>query len=97
MHYLMIGLLVISNNLSATDFNDGIGYDAPIDDTIKVDHNIKYLTLHAKAKADKAEGKVEGQINSGIGNIEFGIGAKLKNVTIINNSDNKGAVASSGK
>jgi len=94
----MIGLLLaISNNLSATDFSDGIGYDAPIDDTIKTDQNIKYLILHAKAKADKAKGKVEEQVNAGVGNIEFGIGAKLKNVTIINNSDNKGAVASSGK
>lgn len=95
MRYLMIGFLLINaNNLWATDFGDGIAYEEGIDDTIRADHNIPFLV--SKSKSKRKDSDSEEQINSGVGNIEFGIGSELKNVTIINLSDNEDAVAVGG-
>ena len=43
-------------------------------------------------KFEAIEGKA-----AGIGNINFGPGTRIKNVTIINNSNNKGAAAIGGR
>ena len=61
--------------------------------------NFQYITMKAKAhsainlkKFEAIEGKA-----AGIGNINFGPGTRIKNVTIINNSNNKGAAAIGGR
>lgn len=97
MNYLIIGLFIMSSASSwATDFNDGIGYSDNIDDSIKADHNVEFLTVKAQSRAGSGNSDMEQEISSKIGNIEFGIGSKLKNVTIINLSNNEGAIATSG-
>ena len=97
MRYLIL-FLMISSVSWATDFDDGIGYDEPDDDTIKIDRNIKYIVLKAKSKANRGKDDMEETVSSKLGNIEIGAGSNLKGATIINMPTIKEGVAiSEGK
>ena len=76
----------------ATNYNDGISPEGPIQDKISKDTNIQYIIQKATARSQSGKGKViSSDDNAGIGNVIIGPGTDLKGVTIINNSDNTDA------
>lgn len=87
---LLIIFFVLSNYSSADEFDGGIRIDEPITDKLDISFNIPYLVRKAKAAIET------GKINTGCGgagNQTFGPGSHLNNATIINYSDNKGAIS----
>ena len=87
-------LCLASSSLYADDLNDGIAIDEGINDNLQLNSNIDYIKRNAMAKARRSTSG--GQSNSGCsgtGNQSFGPGANLKNATIVNLSNNKGATS----
>ncbi len=84
-------LLLLGSSVSASDLDDGIAIDKPIDDSIKAGKNINFIVTKAKSKAKTAKGSSSVRVTkAGEGNINIGAGADLKGATIINLSTNKG-------
>lgn len=77
----------------ATNYDDGIAPEGPIQDNIEKDSNINYIIQKATASSKSGSDKVitADDGNAGIGNIIIGPGADLNGITIINQSDNDGA------
>jgi hypothetical protein len=74
----------------ATNFNDGINPDGPIQSQIQTDVNIEYIIQKATARSKNGNNKVltTGRGNAGIGNIIVGPKTNLKGAIIINQSEN---------
>lgn len=84
-------LLALSGHfVYADEFDGGIPIDEPIKDKLDKGINIQYIKRNAKASA-KSGKNIKGC--DGSGNQTFGPGANLKNATIVNLSDNKGATS----
>jgi len=87
----LLTLLLLCGSATASDLDDGIGIDKPIDDSIKPSQNINYIVTKAKSKAKTSmTGSGARVVKSGMGNIDIGAGSNLKGATIINLSTNKG-------
>lgn len=86
---LLFTISLISCPLYAGDLDDGIGIDEDINDNIQLSPNIDFIKRNALAKARRNTDKNSGC--GGTGNQTFGPGADLRNATIVNLSDNKGA------
>jgi hypothetical protein len=86
---MLIGCFAV-NPSYASDFDDDIELDEPIDDSIKLKPNIQFIKRNALAKANRAK-KNNGC--TGTGNLTFETGANLKGATIVNLSNNKGTSA----
>jgi len=92
LQFTFIFLLSLGGSVAASDLDDGIAIDEPIDDSIKAGRNINYIVIKAQAKA-KTSQTAEGSLRTnkaGEGNINIGAGADLRGATIINLSENKG-------
>ncbi|MFO1290357.1 MAG: hypothetical protein E6Q61_09290 [Nitrosomonas sp.] len=76
--------------LYADEFDGGIPIDEPIKDKLDKSINIEYIKRNAKASAKSGNDIKD---CGGSGNQTFGPGANLKNATIVNLSDNKGATS----
>lgn len=90
--YVLFFLLLLGGSVAASDLDDGIAIDKPIDDSIKADQNINYIIVKAKSKVKTSRG-ANGRVKTnkaGEGNINIGAGANLRGATIINLSENKG-------
>lgn len=87
-------LFGFSASTFATDLDDDIGSDEPINDDLRKDQNTEFIVVNAKAKANakaKRGTGTEGTSEDGAGNINIGVGVDLSGATIINLSDNEGA------
>lgn len=74
----------------ATNYNDGINPDGPIQGKMTKDTNIKFIIQKATARSKSGKNKViTSGDNAGIGNIIVGPGSNLKGAIIINQSENK--------
>ncbi|NOT84091.1 MAG: hypothetical protein HOP02_04755 [Methylococcaceae bacterium] len=91
--YISLLLACLSSGFvyAAGDLEDGISLDEDINDDLTLTPNIEFITRNAMAKALRGSKKVI--VNCGVGNQVFGPGANIKNTTIINATDNKGAVS----
>jgi len=86
-----LSLLLLCGSATASDLDDGMGIDKPIDDSIKPSQNINYIITKAKSKAKTSmTGSGARVVKAGMGNINIGAGSNLKGATIINLSKNKG-------
>ncbi len=93
-----ISLLFLMFSLTpcfATNFNDGINATEPINDVIKEEINVEFISQKAIAASRTRKLKIlsTDENAAGIGNIIIGPGANLKGAIIINRSKNTGAAA----
>lgn len=74
----------------ATNYNDGINPDGPIQGKMTKDTNIKFIIQKATARIKSGNNKVisSDDGNAGIGNVIVGSGTNLKGAIIINQSNN---------
>ncbi|MGR9052070.1 MAG: hypothetical protein ACU84J_05425 [Gammaproteobacteria bacterium] len=89
---LLFSLLLAAASVNAGDLDDGIGIDEEINDNMQLNSNIDFIKRNALAKAKRKT--KNGQSDDGCGgtgNQSFGPGANLRNATIVNLSNNKGA------
>ena len=97
---LTIALLTLNSSVWASDLNDGISVSSGIsstNDDLKIKRNYEFLKMNIKAKIEKA--KYDPKIVvidgcGGAGNINV---VGMKGGTLINNSNNSGAVTSCEK
>ena len=104
MKYLILFILLsISFCVIAGDLDDGIQADEAINDDLRLDTNIQFITQRAKSAQQSAKdgkktsGKIIVNDPCGTGNQNFGAGANLKGATIVNLSNNKGTTVVCGQ
>ena len=100
--FIFIAICMTATTLiaHAGDLDDGIDFDKAINDDLKKETNFQYIIMKAKAQSALGASKsliIKDGKSAGVGNINFGPGSRLRNVTVINTSNNKGAAAIGGK
>jgi len=96
-------LLLLTNNIHASDLDDGIALDTLINDDLVLDRNIAFIKSNAIGKARSRAKDRGGDIDDigdgcdGTGNIKIGPGSDLKGATIVNLSNNKGTTSVCGQ
>lgn len=88
--FLVLYFFFLSTFSSASEFDGGIPIDTPIKDDLEKMLNIQYIKIVATEAINR------GEVNrgcGGAGNQTFGPGSHLENATIVNYSDNKGAIS----
>jgi hypothetical protein len=74
----------------ATNFNDGINPDEPVQGKMTKDTNVEFIIQKATARIKSGNNKVisSDDGNAGIGNVIVGPGTNLQGAIIINQSEN---------
>lgn len=87
---ILIAICCQSTLCFATNYNDGINPDGPIQGKMTKDTNIKFIIQKATARSKSGNNKVisSDDGNAGIGNVIVGPGTNLKGAIIINQSEN---------
>lgn len=86
---LVLPFILMACNTYATDFDDGIEVDTPIEDGIKTDTNIQFIKSKAKSKARRGNGSN----TCGVGSVVIEAGADVpKEINIVGDFKNTTAV-----